>query len=452
MLRCLVVSTLLLSSFAASQELETYAFRGVHVLPMETEHVLENQTVVVSDGRIAQIGAIDDVLVPHDAIVIEAEGRYLMPGLAEMHGHVPGTEDAQYLKDVLFLYVANGVTTVRGMLGRPTHLRLRAQIARHEMLGPRLITSGPSLRGGRVDSPEQARRIVLEQAEAGYDFVKIHPGLTRTVFDAAVQAAAEAGTRIAGHVPTDVGVGHALEVGQASIDHLDGYAQYLVPPGVDLSTTEPGYYGMNLLDLIDEDRIRQAAIDTREAGVWVVPTQTLIEQRVVSSPSSRDLAARPEMAYMPGAMVEGWVQSKERILATTSAIPDGGRRLVEMRRRLIKALHDEGAGLLLGSDAPQVFNVPGFSLHHELRAIMSAGLSPYEALRTGTVAPAEFFSARDEFGGVRVGLAADLILVDGNPLQDATAVRRPLGVMVRGLWLDRTALDEGLAAIANRHR
>ena len=451
MLRYLTVPTLFVSALAVAQELPTYAFHGVHVLPMDTEAVLEDQTVVVSDGRIAALGAADEVSVPRGAMLIEAEGRYLMPGLAEMHAHVPGPDDRQYLEDVLFLYVANGVTTARGMLGQPSHLELRTQIDRHEVLGPRLITAGPSLRGGTVDSPEHARAIVLGQAEAGYDFVKIHAGITRAQYDAAAQAAAESGLRLAGHVPEDVGIAHALRTGQASIDHLDGYAQYLVSPQIDISNRDIGHYGMNLLDLMEPERIVQAARETRDAGVWVVPTQILYEQRVSPTPA-RELGARADMAYMPRAMVQRWIRGKEEVLAMISAVPDGGARLLDVRRRLIKALHDEGAGLLLGSDAPQVFNVPGFSVHHELRAIMDAGLTPYEALRTGTVAPAEYFGAQGEFGRVSVGLAADLILVDANPLEDAAVASRPLGVMVRGLWLDRAQLDDGLAAVAARQR
>ena len=447
-----IVPALLFSTVAAAQESPTYVFRNVQVLSMETEGVLGNRTVVVTDGRIAAIGPVGAVTAPSDAVAIEAEGRYLIPGLTEMHGHVPGVEDQQYLEDVLFLYVANGVTTVRGMQGRTGHLELRARIARREVLGPRFITSGPALNGDRVNGPEEARRLVLEQARAGYDFIKLLRGLTRAEFDAASQAAAEAGIHLAGHVSVDVGVGYALQAGQATIDHLDGYAQYLVSPEVDPSAADPGFYGVNLLDLIDEDRIAQAARDTREAGVWIVPTQTMIANVALPSPSARELAARPQMAYLPPALVQNWVASKERRIGTINRRPGDGQRLVELRQRIIKALHDEGARLLLGSDAPQTFNVPGYSLHRELQALVDSGLSPYEALRTGTAAPAEFFGAEDEFGRIRVGLAADLVLLAGNPLADVGATAHLLGVMVRGRWLDRGSLDEGLAAIADRRR
>ena len=393
MLKLLALAALLISTVAAAQQTPTYVFQGANVIAMEADQVLTEQSVVVADGRITAIGPAGEVAVPSGAIVIEAAGRYLMPGLAEMHGHVPGDDDQQYLEDVLFLYVANGVTTVRGMQGRTGHLELRALIARHEIVGPRFITSGPALNGDAVNGPGEARQFVLEQAEAGYDFIKLLRGLSRAEFDAAVQAAAEAGTHLAGHVSEDVGVGRALEARQATIDHLDGFPQYLLPESVDRSTVDPGFYGVNLLDLIDEDRIELLAREARVAGVWIVPTNTMIANVALSTPSAAELAARPQMAYLPPALVQGWVESKERRVGDINSRPGDGQRLVELRHRIVKALHDEGVGLLLGSDAPQTFNVPGFSLQRELSAMVDAGLSPYEALRMGTVAPAEFFGA-----------------------------------------------------------
>ena len=452
MFRYNIFAVLVLTTSATAQELPTYVFSDVNVLTMEATESIDNRTVVVTDGRIAAIGLPGDVEVPPDAVVIEASGRYLMPGLTEMHGHVPGIDDPQYLEDVLFLYVANGVTTVRGMQGREGHLELRGQIDRHEVLGPRFITSGPALNGNVVDGPDEARQFVLDQADAGYDFIKLLRGLSRAEFDAAVQAAAEVGTHVAGHVSEDVGVARALAARQATIDHLDGFPQYLLPPEVDQSAIDPGFYGVNILDRIDEDRIAQLAREAREAGVWIVPTNTMIANVALPSPSAEELGARPQMAYLPPALVQGWVESKQRRVGPINRSPGDGERLIDLRNRIVKALHDEGVGLLLGSDAPQTFNVPGYSLQRELSVMVDAGLSPYEALRMGTVAPAEFFEAEHEFGRIAAGLAADLVLVAGNPLEDVGAAARPLGVMVRGRWLDRERLDEGLAAIAERHR
>ena len=442
----------LLSGVTAAQQNPAYVFQGVNLITLDGEEVLAGQTVLIVDARIAAMGPEDSVTVPADAIVIDASGRYLMPGLTEMHGHVPGADDPQYLEDVLFLYVANGVTTVRGMQGREGHIELRGQIARHEVLGPRFITSGPALSGNVVDGPDEARQLVLDQAAAGYDFIKVLRGLTREEFDAAVQAAAEAGTYLAGHVPEEVGVARALEAGQATIDHIDGYPQYMVSPEFDPSSTDAGFYGVNLLEMIDDGQIGQVARETRDAGVWIVPTNTMIANVALSDPSADELAARPQMAYLPPELVQGWVQSKQGRVGTINREPGDGRRLVELRNRIVRIMHEEGVGLLLGSDAPQFFNVPGFSLHNELAYMVEAGLSPYEALHMGTVAPADFFEAEDEFGRIAVGLAADLVLLADNPLEDVGAASRPLGVMVRGEWLDRGMLDAGLAAIADRYR
>ena len=249
-----------------------------------------------------------------------------------------------------------------------------------------------------------------------------------------------------------MGVSGALDAGLATIDHLDGYIQYLLPPEIDYSKIPAGYYGVNLLDLVDENRITKAAIDTREAGVSIVPTQALIEHTATPSPAAKERAALPEMAYMPPEIIQRWVESKERNIGRMPDVPGAASHLQNIRKRLIKAMHDEGVNLLLGSDAPQTFNVPGISLHQELKLIIEAGLSPYEALLTGTAAPAEFFDLDGEFGRIRTGLAADLILVEKNPLENIDGGNYPLGVMVRGIWLDRATLDDGLATIAARHR
>jgi imidazolonepropionase-like amidohydrolase len=437
----------LLATAAAAQDVTV--FRNVSVVPLDSERVLEAQTVVVRGERIAAMGPPASTQVPTNARVIDGTGRYLVPGLAEMHAHVPGGNDARFVEEVLFLYVANGVTTARGMLGEPAHLQLRERIARNEVVGPRLFTSGPSLNDQRVNSPEDAARMVREQAAAGYDFVKVHPGPTRAEYDAAVTAAAASGIRLAGHVPADVGVLRAIEARQATIDHLDGYLEALVPASARVSS---GFFGLGIADAVDRARIPELVAATKAAGVWNVPTQTLIEHVPAPTPTLDELLARPEMAYISRETREQWANAKRQITSGPGYDANRARALVAVRRELIKALHDSGAGMLLGSDAPQIFNVPGFSLHRELQAMVAAGLTPYEALRMGTANAAAFFDAAGEFGTIRDGLAADFILARGNPLDDVAALARPEGVMVRGRWLDRAEIDRRLAEIAARYR
>lgn len=418
------------------------AFINVNVIPMTTETVIAGQTVVVENGIIAAIGGVDHIPVPADAEIIDGTDRYLMPGLAEMHAHVPdiGTD---YLDRVFTLFVANGVTTVRGMLGRPSHMGLRQQLLAGKAFGPRLITSGPSMNGNTVKGPADAERKVRAQHAAGYDFIKIHPGLSSAEYTAIAATAAELGMPFAGHVPVAVGVDGALSAGMATIDHLDGYIAALMPANIDRSGGYGGFFDVLLANQVVEDHIDEIAARTAQSGTWNVPTEALIEH-LVSDVSVDDLRNRPEMRYMPPTMVREWVAAKERQVNERGFRPEIGARAIEIRRKLIKALHQSGAGLLLGSDAPQVFNVPGFSLHHELGFLVAAGLTPFEALQTGTTAVAQFLDSNT--GAVVIGREADLLLLDANPLLDIGNSRRVHGVMVRGNWYSSLELQRRLAA------
>lgn len=162
------------------------------------------------------------------------------------------------------------------------------------------------------------------------------------------------------------------------------------------------------------------------------------------------MAAWPEMKYMPAATVRRWVESKNELQADADYNDELAARAILLRRQLIKSLHDAGAGLLLGSDAPQVFNVPGFSIHRELAMLVEAGLTPYQALRTGTVNAARWLGHAGETGTVERGQRADLVLLDDNPLADVRNTRRVHGVMLNGRWLDRAALDSLLLPFARQ--
>jgi imidazolonepropionase-like amidohydrolase len=420
-----------------------YAFVGVNVVPMDADRVLENQTVIVADDRILRIGPAGEIEVPDAATVIEGSGLYLMPGLAEMHAHIPSSRaPEQYLSNTLFLYVANGITTIRGMLGEPSHLNLRDASAAGEILAPRIYTSGPSLNGNSVGSPTQADRMVREQKAAGYDFLKLHPGLSRENFDAIVQAADEVSITFGGHVSLDVGLARTLEARQATIDHLDGYVEALAGS---LPGEASQFFGLNLAEFADVGDMPRLARRTAEAGVWNVPTMALFPE-FFGNPD--DYLGRADVRYVSRQQAQGWASNIRQRQSNPQFAPENGILLLELRRQILKDLHDAGAGILLGSDAPQIFNVPGFAMHEELAEYVEAGLSPYEALQTGTVNVARFYDALDERGVVAEDMVADLILVRGNPLVDVANVRDPAGVMVRGRWLPASEIEERLQAIA----
>ena len=444
MKRIVLLAALLLTVEVASAA--STAFLNVNVIAMTEDRVVEAQTVIVEDGVITVIGDVDGVPVPKDAVVVDGTDRYLMPGLAEMHAHVAEVGSQDLDRDFT-LFIANGVTTVRGMLGRPSHLELRQQILDGEQLGPRLITSGPSLNGNSVSSPADGVREVLAQHAAGYDFIKIHPGLSASEFAAIASAANELGMPFAGHVPVSVGVVGALDAGMATIDHLDGYIAALMPADSDLSGGYGGFFDVLLADQVVAERIEELVTRTTAAGTWNVPTQSLVEQ-LVNETSVSDLANRPEMHYMPRATVDRWIEAKQSQLNERGFSPEIGAQAIEIRRRIILALHEAGAGLLLGSDAPQIFNVPGFSLHHELGFLVAAGLTPFEALQTGTTAAAEFLGTNT--GVVAIGKEADLVLLDANPLIDIENSRRVHGVMLRGDWFSYTEIETRLERLVSR--
>lgn len=434
-LRFMCVGVFLSFYAALSHGQSVTAFVDVHVVPMDTERVLVNQVVLVEGDRIVAVGAPEDIDVPSDALVIEGEGRYLMPGLAEMHGHIPPlTQPRQVVEETLFLYAANGITTVRGMLGYPGQLGLKERANSGELWSPSLYLAGPSFNGGTVSSPEQARARVEEQVEAGWDLLKIHPGLSVDQYDAMADRAHELGITFGGHVPAAVGLDHALDKGQETFDHVDGYVEAL----------GGGQQPMNIMEL---NRLVQKTI---QKGAWVVPTMALWETLFVTTPLE-ELQSYDELKYVSQAAVDSWSnQYRSRVNSGQFASP-GNTNVIDARLQVLAALSDAGAGILMGTDAPQQFSVPGFSLHRELLVMADADMTPFEIMVSGTRNVGEYFAHKDTFGLVAEGHRADLLLVNENPLEDVAHIADHSGVMIRGRWLAPEVIAERLAAIEARH-
>jgi imidazolonepropionase-like amidohydrolase len=423
---------------SSGQGMAIVVFEEVTVIPMDRERSLPRQTVIVRDGRIAEIASADRLNLPSGAVRVDGRGKFLIPALAEMHAHIPaGDATDQEIARVLLMYVANGIGVIRGMLGDSRHLPLRDRAARGEILSPTIYTSGPSFRGTSAPTVDVAVKMVTEQKAAGYDFLKIHPGVKRDVFDALAATADKLGIRFAGHVPVEVGLGRALEAKYWTIDHLDGYVEALAREGAPASQN----FGANLMPHIDESRLPALIARTKTAGTWMVPTQILLENWLGPDEPAA-MAKRPEIRYADPKQVENWTARKKSF---TDFYPIEQRtQFIALRRKLIKALHDGGVGFLLGSDAPQVWNVPGFSMHRELGVLVASGLTPYQALVTGTRNVAVYFGTLDRTGTIEKGKQADLVLLEANPLQDIANTSKIAGVTIGGRWLPKSEIERRL--------
>jgi imidazolonepropionase-like amidohydrolase len=419
-------------------------FQNVNVVPMDSERILKNQTVVIREGVIEHVGDSTETEIPEGTLVIDAAGQYLMPGLVDMHVHVKETNE-------LLLFVANGVTAVRDMwgttgiqlrLGFPDQLKLREQIDQGQLLGPTMYIAGPVMEGPPAtmplmpvfNSPEAARKSVAWQAAQGYDFVKVYDQLSEETYREILNAAQEHGLPVIGHTPKKVGLEAVLAGGQISIEHLTGYID---PDAADFA--------------IPEDELAHYAEMTREAGVWNCPTIG-IYQKLVPDEHLKEYDRQPGMAYVSPRTRALWMLflrgSRGNITYKGSDYPS---RIAEIYTRMTRALHDAGARVILGTDTDNPYVVPGFSLHDELEYLVQAGFTPFEAIEAGTRNAAEALGALNEFGTISPGKRADLILVQGDPLKDVANARKRVGVMLRGNWLPEPELQKLLGELMDSY-
>lgn len=441
----LAMKTAFLSAFAAPLLLAavlsrpvaaaTAAFVDVTVIPLDSERALPGQTVVVRDDRIAEIGPSAQINVPAGAQRIEGAGRFLIPGLAELHGHNPTLgSPPELFETVFFLFVANGVTTVRSMQGFPGQLEWREKAQRGEIVAPTLYLAGPSFTGfgpTATTSPSQAAERVRAQKAEGWDLLKVHPGLRLDVYESLAQTAKEVGIEFSGHIPADVGLVRALDLGQRTVDHLDGYIEFLGAQNAP----------------IDPDKLDEIVNKTRATGTWVIPTMVLWET-ILGAADPEEREAFPELKYLPRSMVENWKTSYRSRVSSPNFNAAQARQIAENRKVLLKALADGGVKIIFGTDAPQQYSVPGFSIHRELQTMKEAGLSNFAILQSATKNVGDYYRTVDTFGQIAPGHRADLVLLTANPLEDVGNVARRAGVMVRGQWIPEAEIQTRLAKIA----
>jgi hypothetical protein len=435
----------------------TFAIANVALIAMTADAVVSPATVVVRDGRIVAAGPAASVRIPGDARRIDGAGKFVMPGLADMHTHLYSDDEVpdSLAGDELGVMVANGITAARLMIGTPNHLVLRREIEGGRLLGPQLWVASPQFTGRKevnarvVTTPGDARTAVREVADAGYDFIKLTLLISPDVYDAIVEQAALRALPVVGHVDPRVGVPHALASRQ-HIDHLDNYLETVLADAAPsrVSVSDRGVFqprNWESLDHVDDRKVEAIAGVTARSRTYTTPTLTLFKLAFGLGQSDEEIRSRPDWAMMPPGARALYLGARERYWKSP---PSEARRMrwIAVRNRLVKAIADSGGRIMAGSDAPEWFLGYGFTLHRELESLVAAGLTPYQALVAATRTPAEFLGATAEWGTIEVGKRADLVLLSANPLVDIRNTTRIQGVVVGGRWLERPELDQLIRA------
>lgn len=397
----------------------------INILPMTSDTVFENKFIYVNQGHIQELAdSIDYPGVPH----IEVDGNYLMPGLIDMHVHV-------WDRYELGLYLANGVTAIRNVWGMPMHLRMKEDLENQSTIGPAFFTSGPKLTGPefigddnlQLYSPEQGRQKLINYKNRGYDFIKTYYGLPKDIFDAIIEQAEISGMDIVAHPSQKVPYAYHFNTQIKSIEH----AEDIVQLGLDYKLDTLG-----LEKLISTYKKAQYSSFCPTLTVYHNIYRLLTEDGILSSENL--LYINPLIRKVDSkAQFDRWQSTKDKDPSISQAILDQHR----FHLYIINRLHNADINIICGTDAGIGITLPGYSIHNELEFYSQAGLSNYDVLKTATINASRTHDIMNNLGSIEVGKMANIIMLDRNPLEDLSTLRRPGMVIINGQILDRTRLD-----------
>jgi hypothetical protein len=424
---------------------QTVAISGVTVVPMTGAGVvLAGQTVVFRDRRIAAIGPASRVAVPASAVRVDGTGKFLIPGLIDSHVHLQYDEDDN--RALLRAFTANGITTIWNLAGNPGHLRLRDAVARGEVVGPAIMTSGQPLGdpvgGATTTTPDEIAAAVAAQRRAGYDFVKMSGDLSRETYARLISAARQERIPLIGHAPRNLGVTPMIAERQPAVAHVEEYiyAWFF-------------YRRRQQHPIPDLDaKIKTLADETAKAGTSVITTLSVYRGIADQIEDLDRVLARPEVPCLPRTVGDRWMWWPPNNTYVRRFRKDSVplfRANADLLTRVTGAFARAHVRLLAGTDTPTATVVPGFSLHDELRELARAGLTPYQVLRSATADPAAFAGAgASDRGTLEIGRRADAVLLDANPLENIAHTSRIAGVMSAGRWLPSRDLAKMLRELA----
>lgn len=454
-----IIFLLLLLGFSRQLSGQQYAIRNVSVIPMNREIVLTNQTVLVKNGIIRKIGSSDHLKIGKGTTVIDGAGKYLMPGLMDMHVHFfyEQGEHRNTCETELKVMLANGLTTARILAGHPVYLEAREKVKNGNWAGPDLKVASPQFVGRWpwsaevknyeiTDTPEKAAEAVRRYKREGYDEIKITFMVKRDVYDAIISTAKKEGIKVTGHVGPLVKLPAALAARQ-QIEHMDEFIDMLLPDtsyNHGQSVSDMNLWRMNAwatVPYLDETRIPALVKSVKDAGIHVTPTNFFFISCFGTEHTDEVYRQRPDYAYIPANILpERWdIKQRNRKMGIPK---ESLEKYVYLRKKMTYELWRAGVPLMTGSDSPEWFLVPGFATHDELELFVASGLSPFAALQTATVNTATYLGLIKQKGTIEAGKKAEMILLDENPLEDIRNTRRIRGIMKGNRWYDQQAVNQ----------
>lgn len=459
-----VLSSSLAAQSPAADSQRIVAIRHATVIDVTGGPARQDETVVIVGDRIARVGKSGAVAVPHGAQMIEGRGKFLIPGLWDMHVH-PTTQE--YLP----LFIANGITGIRVMWGSPEHYVWRKQIDSGQMTGPHMVIGSPIVDGPKpywprsisVSTEEEARGFVDQSKEHGADFVKIYQFLPREEYFAIAEEAHKQGIPYEGHVPISVSAEEASRAGQKSFEHLIGIlpacstrnAELLRAQQADLdegiASGHLSFWGPHVKENRDmmlasysPEKADALFAVLKSNGTWQCPTLTLLHMFAYGDDPA--ILKDQRLQYLPAAIKASWDPTAVDGKHTEEDFAYGKREF-EKDLEVVGAMQKAGVGILAGTDTINPYCFPGFGLHDELGFLVQAGLSPMQALQAATLNPVLFLGRQQDMGTVEAGKIADLVLLDANPLDNIANTRKIDAVIFDGRVLDRPMLDAMLAQV-----